>query len=80
MKLKTTIESTRFNRDAMAFQVAIICMMSGKEIPSEIDLDLRYGRTQDSTGSTIRAEEDRGEGIGYVMTPKTRLPRKHGDP
>jgi hypothetical protein len=45
------MQTTRFIVGAIAFHVAVIRMMGEKEIPSEVDQDIRYGRTQDSTGS-----------------------------
>lgn len=39
------IQPTRFIGGAIAFHVAVIRMIGGKEIPSEVDQDIRYGRT-----------------------------------
>ena len=46
-----TVQPTRFIHEAIAFHMAVIGMMGGKGIPSEVDQDIRYHRTQDSTGS-----------------------------
>lgn len=45
------MQTTRFIGCAIAFHEAVIRMMGKKEIPSEVDQEIRYGRTQDSTGS-----------------------------
>ena len=50
-----TMQPTRFIDGAITFHVALIRMMTEK-IPSEVDQDIRYGRTLNLTHLVVQTE------------------------